>query len=245
MKVIVTKSYEESCQVTANMILDQVRANPASKLGLATGGTAEPVYPIMVEACKKGEVDFSQITTVNLDEYMGMDPTNDQSYRYYMNQRFFIPAGIDLARTFVASGKNDPEKEIALFNEKLYGDGHFVDIQLLGIGVSGHIGFNEPGTMISGVHVQKLEESTIKANARFFENEADVPTEAMTMGLGDILKAGKIVLIATGANKAPALRKVLLDDEVTADVPATVLKMHRDVTIVIDEALSAEIGWKN
>lgn len=244
MKVIVTKSYEESCKVTAEMILDQVRANPASKLGLATGGTAEGVYPLMVEAGKKGEVDFSQITTVNLDEYVGMAPDNEQSYRHYMDTRFFIPAGIDKARTYVPSGKNDPEKELAVFKDKLYGDGHMTDIQLLGIGVTGHIGFNEPGTMIAGPHIQKLDESTIKANARYFENEADVPTEAFTMGLGDIMKAGKIVLLATGANKAAALRKLLLDDEVTADVPATVLKMHRDVTVVIDQALAAEIGWK-
>ena len=244
MKVIVTKNYEQSCKTTAELILDQVRTYPCSKLGLATGGTAENVYPFIVDACQKGDVDLSKITTVNLDEYMGMDPASEQSYRAYMDKRLFQPAGIDAARTYVPSGKNDPEEEIALFNEKLYGDGHLLDLQLLGIGVSGHIGFNEPGELIAGVHIQKLDESTIKANARFFASEADVPTESITMGVGDIMKAAKIVLIATGENKVPALRKLLMDDEVTAQVPATGLKMHRDVTSVIDEELAEKIGWK-
>lgn len=245
MKVIVTKSFDESCKITAELIMDQVRANPASKIGLATGGSAEPVYPYMIDAIKKGEVDFSQVKTVNLDEYVGMDPANEQSYRYYMNSRFFIPAGIDLDRTYVPSGKNDPEKEIELFKEKLYGDGHLVDLQLLGVGVSGHIGFNEPGKLISGPHIQELDESTIKANSRYFDNEDEVPTRAFTMGIGDIMKAAKVVLIATGDSKAAALSRLLMDDEITADVPVTVLKMHRDATIVIDEALAAKIGWKN
>ncbi|MFQ8689392.1 MAG: glucosamine-6-phosphate deaminase [Blautia sp.] len=243
MKVIVTKNYEESCKVTADLILQQVNENPSSKLGLATGGTCENVYPFLVKAYEEKKVDFSKITTVNLDEYMGMDPASDQSYLNYMNKRFFGPVNLDLSRTYVPSGLNDAEQEIATFNDKLYGDGHLLDFQLLGIGVSGHIGFNEPGKLIAGVHIQELDESTIKANSRFFENESDVPTESITMGVGDIMKASKIALIATGDNKVPVIKKLLTDDEVTTEVPATVLKLHRDVTIVIDEDLAAKAGW--
>ena len=245
MKVIVTENYEESCKVTAQIIMDQVCEKPDSKLGLATGGTAENVYPVMVEAAKAGKVDFSNVTTVNLDEYMGMDPASEQSYLNYMQKRFFGPAGIKPEQSYVPSGLNKAEDEIALFNEKLYGDGHLLDIQLLGVGVSGHIGFNEPGQAIAaGVHIQKLDESTIEANSRFFEKKEDVPTESITMGLGDIMKAAKIVLIATGDNKVPALTKLLMDDDVTLDVPCTVLKMHRDATVVIDKDLAAKIGWQ-
>ncbi|MCI8599491.1 MAG: glucosamine-6-phosphate deaminase [Lachnospiraceae bacterium] len=246
MKIIVTKDYEESCKVVAGFLIQQVQKIPESKLGLATGGTAEGVYPILVEACRQGEVDFSKVTTVNLDEYEGMDPDSEQSYLTYMNKRFLIPAGIDSTKAYVPSGMNDPEKEIALFNEKLYGDDHLIDIQLLGIGVSGHIGFNEPAEeLTAGVHIQKLDEGTIQANSRFFENPDDVPREAITMGVGDIMKAAKIVLIATGENKASVIRKLLMDDQITSSVPATVLKMHRDATIVIDKSLAESAGWKD
>ena len=245
MKVIVTKSYEESCRAAANEIITQVQKKPESKLGLATGGTAEQVYPFLVDAYKEGKVDFSRITTVNLDEYIGMDPDSPQSYRSYMACRFFGPAGIDAANTYVPSGRNKAEDEIQLFNEKLYED-KMVDLQLLGVGVSGHIGFNEPGEKLTaGVHIEKLDKSTIAANSRFFDSPDDVPKEAITMGIGAIMKAEKIVLIATGENKVPVMKALLTDDEITCKIPATMLKMHRDATIVIDAELAKAAGYQN
>ena len=244
MRVIVTKNYEESCQAVANEIITQVQKKSDSKLGLATGGTAEQVYPYLVKAYKEGTVDFSQITSVNLDEYIGMDPESPQSYRQYMADRFFDPAGIDKTKTYVPSGLTKAEDEIALFNEKLYAE-KMIDLQLLGVGVSGHIGFNEPGEKLtSGVHIEKLDDSTIAANSRFFDSPDDVPKEAITMGIGDIMKAEKIVLIATGENKVPVIKALLTDDEITCKIPATMLKMHRDVTIVIDAELAKAAGYQ-
>ena len=243
MKVIVTNSYAESCQVVADMIITQVQNDPTSKLGLATGGTAEKIYPLLVQAYKDKRVSFAKVSTVNLDEYVGLDPAAPQSYRNYMDGLFFDHIDIDKSRTYVPSGNNNIEAEIALFNEKLYGDKQ-LDLQLLGIGVSGHIGFNEPGEhLVAGVHVEKLDESTIIANSRFFTSPEEVPTMSITMGVGDIMKARRTVLIATGKNKAPAMKSLLMNDEITTAVPATVLKMHADATIVIDQELANEIGY--
>ena len=242
MKLIITNSYEESCKYVAQQIVDLVNTNPEAKLGLATGGTAEKVYPHLVEAYKEGKVDFSGIPTVNLDEYLGMSPENPVSYRKCMDTWFFDHVNIDKDRTYVASGLNDPEEEIKLFNDKLYGD-KMLDFQLLGVGVSGHIGFNEPGEhLVAGVHIEHLDESTIMANSRYFDSPADVPTKSITMGVGDIMKASKIVLIATGDSKIPVITKLFANDNVTADLPVSVLKLHRDATIVIDKALAEKCG---
>ena len=244
MKIIVTKSYEESCRTVAEEIIKQVKENPSSKLGLATGGTAENVYPFLVDAYKEGKVDFSGISTVNLDEYIGMDPSSPQSYRQCMDSWFFDQVEIDKEKTYCPSGMNKPEDEIKVFNEKLYGD-KMVDLQLLGLGANGHIGFNEPGEKLTaGVHIEKLDESTIEANSRFFDSPDDVPRESITMGIGDIMKAEKIVMIVTGENKVPVMKALLTNDEVTCKVPATMLKMHRDVTVVIDEEPAAAAGYK-
>lgn len=243
MKVIVTKNYEESCKVVGGLIVDVVKADPKAKLGLATGGTAERVYPYLVKAYEDKEVSFKDVTTVNLDEYVGIDPSSPQSYKNYMNNLLFSKIDIKEENTYVPSGKGNMDDEIKLFNTKLAGKQ--LDIQLLGVGVSGHVGFNEPGeTLTAGVHIEKLDESTIEANSRFFEKKEDVPTTSITMGVGDIMKAKKCVLIATGAQKATALKALLLNDEVTTKVPCTVLKMHADATIVIDEELAAAVGYK-
>ncbi|MBE6939819.1 MAG: glucosamine-6-phosphate deaminase [Ruminococcaceae bacterium] len=237
MKVIVTESFAESCQLVAQEIIDVVNQNPAAKLGLATGGTAEQVYPHLVKAYQDGKVDFSGISTVNLDEYMGMSPEHPVSYRKCMDTWFFDQVNVDKSRTYVANGLNDPEAEIAAFNEKLYGD-KMLDFQLLGVGVSGHIGFNEAGEYLTaGVHIEQLDESTIQANSRYFDSPDDVPRQSITMGVGDIMKAEKIVLIATGDSKVPVMKRLLADDRVSADLPVSVLKLHRDATIVIDREL--------
>lgn len=242
MNLVITNSYEESCKYVAQQIIDLVNANPDAKLGLATGGTAEKVYPHLVAAYKDGKVDFSGISTVNLDEYLGMSPENPVSYRKCMDTWFFDHVNVNKDRTYVASGLNDPDEEIKLFNEKLYGD-KLLDFQLLGVGVSGHIGFNEPGEhLVAGVHIEHLDESTIMANSRYFDSPADVPTKSITMGVGDIMKAAKIVLIATGDSKIPVISKLFANDNVSADLPVSVLKLHRDATIVIDRALADQCG---
>ena len=238
MNVIVTKNYEESCKYVAQEIINLVNANAEAKLGLATGGTAENVYPHLVEAYKNGLVDFSKVSTVNLDEYLGMSPENPVSYRKCMDTWFFDHVNIKKENTYVASGLNDPAEEIKIFNEKLYGD-KMLDFQLLGVGVSGHVGFNEPGDhLVAGVHIENLNESTIQANSRYFDSPDDVPKKSITMGVGDIMKASKIVLIATGESKVPVISKLLADDNVSVDLPVSVLKLHRDATIVIDQQLA-------
>ena len=244
MKVIVTDSYELSCKAVADMIIQQIQKKSDSKLGLATGGTAENVYPLLVDAYKNGKVSFANVSTVNLDEYIGIAPTHDQSYRNYMDMRFFNHIDIDKTNTYVPSGTNAVEEEIKLFNEKLVNGGR-INLQLLGIGVSGHIGFNEPGEKLTaGVHIEQLDESTIKANSRFFDDESQVPREAITMGVGDIMKAEKIVLIATGRQKTEAIKALLMDDDVYTSVPATVLKMHSDATVIIDRELAKCVGYE-
>lgn len=243
MKVIVTKSYASSCQIVADILIDQIKKKPNSKLGLATGGTAENVYPLLVKAYKDGKISFADVSTVNLDEYIGIAPTHNQSYRNYMDVRLFDQVDIDKANTYVPSGTNAVEDEIKIFNEKLEANGK-IDIQLLGIGVSGHIGFNEPGEVLTaGVHVEHLTESTIKANSRFFDDEGQVPRYSITMGVGDIMKTKKIVLIATGLQKADAIKALLMDDKIYTSVPATVLKMHADATIIIDCELANAVGY--
>lgn len=244
MRIIVTPSYEASCVYVAQEMIALVNADPTAKLGLATGGTAEQVYPHLVRAYQEGKVDFSKVTTVNLDEYLGMDPENPVSYRKCMDTWFFDQVNIKKENTYVASGLNDPEKEIALFNEKLYGD-KLLDFQLLGVGVSGHIGFNEPGQQLTaGVHIEHLDQSTILANSRYFDSPEDVPTRSITMGVGDIMKASKIILIVTGESKISVMKKLLADDGVSAALPVSVLKLHRDATIVMDQELAEKCGYR-
>lgn len=243
MKVVVTKNYEESCKFVAKEIIDLVNSIPDAKIGLATGGTAQNVYPHLIKAYEDKKVDFKNVSTINLDEYIGIDPENPLSYRYCMDNWFFNHVNIDKANTYVPCGLNDIESEIKTFNEKLYGD-KLLDFQLLGIGVNGHIGFNEPhDSLTAGVHIENLDESTIKANSRFFDSPDDVPRKSITMGVGDIMKAAKIVLIATGDNKVEVMKALLMNDYVTTKIPATILKLHRDVTIVIDEDLAKKAGY--
>ncbi len=219
MKVIVTNSYDETCAVIANMIKELVNAKPDAKLGLATGGTPVPIYKKLIEMNKAGEVDFSRVHTVNLDEYCGIPGTHDQSYRYFMDTNLFDHINIDKKNTFVASGMGDFEANARELEEKVR-EGGAADLQLLGIGNNGHIAFNEASDhLIAVAHTEKLTESTINANARFFEKKEDVPTMAITMGMGDILAAKKVVLAATGLAKVPAIKGLIMDDVITTQKP--------------------------
>ena len=244
MKVIVTNSYDETCAVIANMIKELVNAKPDAKLGLATGGTPVPIYKKLIEMNKAGEVDFSRVHTVNLDEYCGIPGTHDQSYRYFMDTNLFDHINIDKKNTFVASGMGDFEANARELEEKVR-EGGAADLQLLGIGNNGHIAFNEASDhLIAVAHTEKLTESTINANARFFEKKEDVPTMAITMGMGDILAAKKVVLAATGLAKVPAIRGLIRDDGITTQTPSTMLKMHEDAVVVIDRELADAVGYR-
>ena len=244
MKVIVTNSYDETCAVIANMIKELVNAKPDAKLGLATGGTPVPIYKKLIEMNKAGEVDFSRVHTVNLDEYCGLPGTHDQSYRYFMDTNLFDHINIDKKNTFVASGMGDFEANARELEEKVR-EGGAADLQLLGIGNNGHIAFNEASDhLIAVAHTEKLTESTINANARFFEKKEDVPTMAITMGMGDILAAKKVVLAATGLAKVPAIRGLIMDDVITTQTPSTMLKMHEDAVVVIDRELADAVGYR-
>lgn len=244
MKVIVTNSYDETCAVIANMIKELVNAKPDAKLGLATGGTPVPIYKKLIEMNKAGEVDFSRVHTVNLDEYCGIPGTHDQSYRYFMDTNLFDHINIDKKNTFVASGMGDFEANARELEEKVRECGA-ADLQLLGIGNNGHIAFNEASDhLIAVAHTEKLTESTINANARFFEKKEDVPTMAITMGMGDILAAKKVVLAATGLAKVPAIRGLIMDDVITTQNPSTMLKMHEDAVVVIDRELADAVGYR-
>ena len=244
MKVIVTNSYDETCAVIANMIKELVNAKPDAKLGLATGGTPVPIYKKLIEMNKAGEVDFSRVHTVNLDEYCGIPGTHDQSYRYFMDTNLFDYINIDKKNTFVASGMGDFEANARELEEKVR-EGGAADLQLLGIGNNGHIAFNEASDhLIAVAHTEKLTESTINANARFFEKKEDVPTMAITMGMGDILAANKVVLAATGLAKVPAIKGLIMDDVITTQNPSTMLKMHDDAVVVIDRELADAVGYR-
>lgn len=245
MKVIVTKNHQESCRLTADMIVKLINNKADATLGLATGGTAEQVYDELVNSYNNKEVCFSKVKTINLDEYVGLDPEHDQSYSYFMNKFLFSRINIDKKNTYVPLGNKDLKESISEFQQKLAENPR--DFQLLGIGQNGHIAFNEPSNdfLPADAYVTEIAESTIKANARYFENEADVPKTALTQGVGDILKAKQLVLLATGQNKAEAIKALIMDDKVTTQNPSTLLKLHADTVVFIDQELADFIGYKN
>ena len=236
MKLIVCKNYEEMSEVAANILADVMKAKPACVLGLATGSTPVGMYKKLIEKNAAGEIDFSAVTTVNLDEYYPISPDNDQSYRYFMNENLFNHVNIDKTRTFVPDGMAaDPVAACEAYEETVAAVGA-ADIQVLGIGQNGHICFNEPAEALEvKTHVTGLTESTIKANARFFATEADVPTKALTMGIGTILGAKKIIILANGAAKHEAVSKMLAG-KLDTSCPASMLNLHADVTVICDEA---------
>ena len=242
MRVIVTSNSEEIGEIAGGMIVKVVQDKPTATLGLATGSSPEMTYAAIIRAYERGEVDFSQVHTVNLDEYLGLAPDHPQSYRYFMDSHLFNHINIPRENTFVASGVGDPEECVKDFRSIL--NRTHVDIQLLGIGEDGHIAFNEPGQVLhNNAHVEELTESTIAANARFFESEDELPKKAISMGMGDIMRASKIVLIASGYKKANAIAGLIMNENVDVNNPSTMLKMHPDVTVIIDRALADLVGY--
>ncbi len=244
MKLIYAKDYEQMSRKAANIIAAQITLKPDSVLGLATGSSPIGTYKELIAKYRAGDLDFSKIKTANLDEYRGLTKDNDQSYAYFMTNNLFKDINIDPANTNIPDGTNpDAEAECSRYDAKVKELGG-VDLQLLGIGHNGHIGFNEPcDEFIRGTHCVKLTEMTINANTRFFAKKEDVPTEAYTMGIQTIMSAKKILLVASGKDKAEIIYK-MSTGEVTPQVPASVLQLHPDVTIVADEAALSVVKEK-
>lgn len=238
------KDYEGMSRRAANIIAAHVILEPASVLGLATGGTPVGTYQRLISMYNDGDLDFSEIRTVNLDEYCGLDGTNDQSYRYFMDTNLFKHVNIDIDNTNVPDGRNTDAKAECLRYDTLIEDLGGIDLQLLGLGGNGHIGFNEPDSAFAKhTHCVTLKKDTIEANSRFFDRPEDVPTKAYTMGIGTIFMAGRILLIVSGEGKADILKEAL-EGPITPAVPASILQLHPDVTIVGDEAALKKLSDK-
>ena len=241
MRVYRAKDYKDMSRKAANIISAQIILKPNSVLGLATGSTPIGTYSQLVDWYKKGDLDFSEVTSVNLDEYKGLPGTNEQSYYYFMHQHLFDRVNIDPERTNVPNGMEpDAEKECGRYEELIRSLGG-VDLQLLGLGHNGHIGFNEPGEAFEKeTHCVDLTESTIEANKRFFASADDVPKQAYTMGIKTIMQAKKILIVVNGENKADIVERAFFGP-VTPEVPASILQLHNDVTLVGDEEALAKI----
>ncbi|HIS44355.1 MAG TPA: glucosamine-6-phosphate deaminase [Candidatus Scatomorpha merdigallinarum] len=225
----------------ANIISAQVIIKPNCVLGLATGSTPIGTYQQLVERCKNGDLSFAEVTTVNLDEYLGLAPTHEQSYRYFMNHNLFDHVDIKMENTHVLNGMAaDPDAECAAYNELIHSLGG-IDLQLLGMGHNGHIAFNEPGDNFGlETHVVSLSERTIDANKRFFASRDEVPRKALSMGIKNIMSARKILVVVSGEEKAEAVYKSVTGP-VTNEVPASVLQLHPDVTLVGDSAALSKL----
>lgn len=240
IKLIKAKDYADMSKKAANIIASVMTLKEDAVLGLATGSTPIGTYDNLVEKYNNGEIDFSKVKTVNLDEYVGLDGNHNQSYRYFMNEHLFSRVNIDLKNTNVPNGKDeDAKKECARYHAVIKSM-HGVDLQLLGIGNNGHIGFNEPcDKFILNTHKVTLTESTIKANSRLFDSIDEVPHFAYTMGIGEIMEAKSVLILASGKAKAPIIKE-LLEGEVNPMVPASILKVHPNCILIADEeALSA------
>ncbi len=232
MNYFIVDTYDELSRKAAALIAAQVNMKPDCVLGLATGGTPVGTYKRLVEMNESKDVDFSKVISVNLDEYAGLDGDNDQSYRYFMNDNLFNHVNIRKEATYVPNGKAaDLVSEGKKYDELIESLGG-VDLQLLGIGHNGHIGFNEPAeAYVKETHPVELDKRTIEANTRFFKNESEVPRKAITMGVGAIMNARKVLLIANGSDKKDIVEKALFGP-ITPNVPASILQLHKDLTVI-------------
>ena len=232
MRYIEVENYEQLSVAAANIIAAQIYLKPNCVLGLATGSSPVGAYKELIKKYENGELDFSAVTSVNLDEYIGLDGENDQSYRYFMNDNLFNHVNINKENTFVPSGvAKDIEKECEAYDNRIASLGG-IDLQLLGIGLDGHIGFNEPDEFFTkATHKVTLDESTIEANARFFESIDDVPRAAVTMGMGGIMGAKRVLLIANGEKKKEIIEKAFFGP-IDPKVPASILQLHSDLIVI-------------
>ncbi len=236
LKVIKVKDYDEMGEKACELMIDRIKQIQDPVLGLATGSTPEGLYQRLIEKYKQKEISFQNVTTFNLDEYVGVEKDNPSSYYYFMQEKLLKHVDIQPERAHIQNSlAADLEKECEEYEQMIADHGH-IDLQLLGIGVNGHIGFNEPGTPFSSrTRVARLKESTRQVNARFFDSVDDVPKEALTMGIKTIMESKEIILLISGENKADAVAR-LVNGEVSEDIPVSVLKNHKYVTVIADEA---------
>ncbi|TMN21364.1 glucosamine-6-phosphate deaminase [Lentibacillus cibarius] len=241
MEIIRVNSYEEMSKTACKQIVNQLRQSDRSVLGLATGSTPEGLYQQLIDQYKEGNVSFQHVTTFNLDEYVGLAADDPNSYRYYMNEKLFRHIDLPDNKAFLPRGDvDDPEKECQDYEALIKDAGH-VDLQVLGLGLNGHIGFNEPGTSFgSRTHMVTLDESTRQANARFFPTLDDVPKKAITMGIDTIMESKKIVLLVSGEKKADAVNQ-LVNGEVTEEFPASILQKHPNAVLIADEGALSKL----
>jgi glucosamine-6-phosphate deaminase len=240
MRIIIMRNYDEMSKKAARIIAEQIRGKPSSVLGLPAGSTPLGAYKELIRMHKEENLDFSKVTTFNLDEYYGLGPENPQSYHYFMLNSFFNHVNIDREKIHIPDGlAKNIEAYCREYEEEIEKAGG-IDLQLLGIGRNGHIGFNEPGSSLaSRTRLTALSEETVKDNARFFQREEEVPRLVITMGCGTIMEARKLLLLASGSDKADAIAATI-EGAVTSQVPASILQMHPDATLIIDE----EAAWK-
>lgn len=241
MRIYREKDYAAMSRRAANLISAEVIRRPDCVLGLATGSTPIGTYKQLIEWTKKGDLSFKEVHTVNLDEYKGLSADHDQSYRYFMQQNLFDHVDVVPENTYVPNGlAEDADEECRRYDELVRSFG-YADLQLLGLGRNGHIGFNEPDdSFVKETHVVDLTESTIEANARFFASADQVPKQALTMGIGCIMQARRVLLITSGADKAEAIYQAVCGP-ITPQCPASILQLHRDVVIVGDEAALSKL----
>lgn len=236
MKIVVKKDYESMSKAASEIFIEAIKNKPEISLGLATGSTPMEMYKELIRAHKEEGLDFSRIRTFNLDEYVGLSRNHPSSYGYFMDNELFNHVNVDMKNVFIPDGKaKDAEKHCKEFDEMIINSGG-IDLLLLGIGVDGHIAFNEPADSLSvNAKIVKLAESTIEVNSRFFKSIDEVPKTAITMGMGSILKSKKIVLLANGVNKSKVIKELVKGDKVSPRLPVSFLLLHPDVTVIVDE----------
>ncbi len=244
MRLVILENAEAVADFACEYFVGQLKRQPKSVLGLATGSSPVALYQRLIQANQKGEVSFDQVTSFNLDEYIGLAGDHPQSYRYFMNDKLFDHVDIDQAKTHVPNGAaEDPNAECARY-EAAIAEAGGIDLQLLGIGVNGHIGFNEPlSSLASRTRVKTLTKSTIEANSRYFDADEFQPTDAITTGIGTILDAKEVMLLATGPNKAEAVRGCV-EGPVSAACPASALQLHQHAVVVVDEDAASLLSMK-
>ncbi len=236
MKIFIEKNYEEMSKKAAEIFIDAIKEKPNIILGLATGSTPIGLYKELIRAHKEEGLDFSKVTSFNLDEYVGLSPDHPSSYGYYMREELFDHINIPKENAHVPNGKAENLEEYCKEYDEMIEKAGGIDIQLLGVGENGHIAFNEPDESLSiGTNIVKLTDNTIEVNSRFFDSIEEVPKTAISMGIGGILKAKKIVLLANGKKKAPVIKKLLNTDRVTTKFLVSFLLLHPDVTVIVDE----------
>jgi glucosamine-6-phosphate deaminase len=236
MRLIVTENFTESSRVTAGMFSETIRKNPNALLGCATGSSLLGVYEQLVKEYTENGLDFSKTRTVNLDEYLGLDQIHPQSFAFFMEKHFFSHVNIQRQNCYLIDGSGNSEQELSKFNNFL--EKNIIDILMLGVGSNGHIGFNEPDNVfIPHAHLVRLLDETITANSRFYNDKIEVPKNAVTMGMKDIVKARKVILVISGKNKAKAIKTLLTCQNVDPRFPCSILLLCSDFTLVIDREL--------